>query len=388
MLDLVASSAVLEARRDPFLRDLTTLCSLDCGTDDKEGVDAVGRLVEALLVARGFSVERTPDHSGGDVLTARLRGRGDARILLLGHLDTVYPKGWAAVHPVSVDVGADTLRGPGTADMKAGILAGLYAVEALRTGGDDAWGEITFVLNADEETGSAFSSALIEHEAAGCAAALVLEAGRANGDIVVARKGFAVFDLFVQGRAAHAGVEPWKGRSAVLEMAHHIIALHALNDLYPGATVNVGVVDGGTRRNVVPAEAHALIDVRAVDVVSLDSLVAAVKRDAQQRTVPDTTTRLDAGIARPPLERSGGGDRLASWYGEAARALGISVGEAATGGGSDGNTTAALGIPTLDGLGPVGGDAHTPDEWVRLSSIVPRIAALAGLISSIAEARS
>ncbi len=380
--------ALIQERLDLFLNDLTALCSVDCGTDDKEGVDAVGGLVETLLVARGFSVERTPGRSTGDILTARLRGRGDARILLLGHLDTVYPRGWAAAHPVSVDSGSDLLRGPGTADMKAGVLAGLYAVEALREGGADTWGEITVVLNADEETGSASSSDLIEREASGCAAALVLEAGRANGDIVTTRKGSAVFDLFVQGRAAHAGVEPEKGRSAVLELAHHIIALHALNGLHPGATVNVGVMEGGTRRNVVPAEAHALIDVRAVDAAGLAALVAEIKRDAERRTVPDTTTRLEPGIARPPLERSAGGDRLAAWYGEAARALGVSVGEAATGGGSDGNTTAALGIATLDGLGPVGGDAHSPHEWVRVSSIVPRVVMLAGLISSIAEARS
>lgn len=385
MSDLTAILVLMQERLDLFLNDLTALCSIDCGTDDKEGVDAVGRLVEKLLVARGFSVERTPGQGTGDILTARLRGRGDARILLLGHLDTVYPKGWAAAHPVSIDADADILRGPGTADMKAGVLAGLYAVETLRDSGADAWGEITFVLNADEETGSIESSALIEGEAAGCAAALVLEPGRANGNIVTTRKGSALFDLFVQGRAAHAGVEPEKGRSAVLEMAHHIIALHALNGLYSGATVNVGVVDGGTRRNVVPAEAHALIDVRAVDAASLASLVADIERDAERRTVSDTTTRLVAGIARPPLERSVGGDRLAAWYQAAARAIGASVDPAATGGGSDGNTTAAIGIPTLDGLGPVGGDAHSPQEWVKVSSIAPRVAMLAGLLSSITE---
>src|SRR5205823_2410118 len=183
----------------------------------------------------------------------------------------------------------DVARGPGTADMKAGLLSGLYALDALRTVGFDRFAEIAFVLNSDEEVGSPTSKPLIEREAQECDAVLVLEAGRENGDIVSARKGVAQFTLHVHGRSAHAGVEPQKGRNAIVELAHQIVALQALSGTVPGATVNVGVVQGGTRPNVVPAEASADLDVRAVDRASLDAIIAAIRARIAHTTVPETT---------------------------------------------------------------------------------------------------
>ncbi|MCA1599515.1 MAG: M20/M25/M40 family metallo-hydrolase, partial [Chloroflexi bacterium] len=204
--------AYLQPKQDLILAELATLSMMDCGTDNKPGVDAVGRVMRARLESLGLDVEAHEGGDRGDTLVGRWRGAGRARLLLIGHLDTVYPLGWPREHPFHVE--GDSARGPGTCDMKAGVLVGLYALDALRASGFDDFAEIAFILNGDEEVSSPVSSAVIVREALGRDAVLVLEAARENGDIVSARKGFAQFDLHIQGRAAHAGVEPEKGRHA------------------------------------------------------------------------------------------------------------------------------------------------------------------------------
>lgn len=374
-----------QSRLDAFLSDLALLSGMDCGTHYKAGVDAVGAVMREKLEALGLTVESHDGGALGNSLVARWRGGGAARLLLIGHLDTVYPRDWPQQHPFYIE--DDVAHGPGTADMKAGLLGGLYALDVLRAAGFDRFAEIAFVLNSDEEIGSPSSKALIEREARGRDAVLVLEAGRENGDIVSARKGLAHFDLYVQGRAAHAGVEPQKGRNAIVELAHQITALAALNGTVRDATINVGVVAGGTRPNVVPAEAHAVLDVRAFLHDNLEAIIAAMRESVAHTTVPDTTVRLEGGITHLPMEKTPAIARLVEWCQEAAREAGFAVRDAATGGGSDGNVTAALGIPTLDGLGPVGGLDHSPREYVDIPSIAPRTAMLAGLIQRICLAR-
>jgi glutamate carboxypeptidase len=373
--------AYLHPKLDLFLTELATLSLMDCGTDNKPGVDAVGRVMRARLDSLGMDVEAHDGGERGDILIGRWRGAGRARLLLVGHLDTVYPLGWPEEHPFRVE--GDIARGPGTCDMKAGVLAGLYALEALRAAGFDDFAEIAFILNGDEEVSSPVSRAVIEREALGRDAVLVLEAARENGDIVSARKGFAQFDLHVQGRAAHAGVEPEKGRHALLELAHQIVALQALNGAIPGATVNVGVASGGMRRNIVPDEASAELDVRARNAAGMDAISAALRAQAARTTVPGVTVTLEGGVVRAPMEKTAASARLVEWCQQAARALGFTVQDAATGGGSDANNTAALGVPTIDGLGPIGGLDHSPREYITISSVVPRTAMLAGLIARI-----
>lgn len=373
----------LQARLASFLDELVLLSAVDCGTHNKAGVDWVGQYFRTKLATLGMRIETQPHARTGDTLVARGYGAGSARLLLIGHLDTVYPDGWPQAHPFTID--GDVARGPGTADMKAGLLAGCYALEALHAQGFDDFAEIAFVFNSDEEIGSPTSRELIEREAYGRDAALVLECGRENGDIVSARNGIAHYTLSVQGRSAHAGVEPERGRNAILELAHQVIAAQALNGSIPGATVNVGVISGGTVVNVVPAGAQAQIDVRARDQAGLDAISAALHKLATQATVPDTHATLAGTILRPPMEKTPATARLVSLYQIAARALGLDVHDAATGGTSDANFTAALGVPTLDGLGPVGGLDHGPDEYVRISSIVPRTLLLAELIRAIAR---
>ena len=375
----------LTPRLPEFLEQLAQLSMMDCGTYDKPGVDAVGHLIRGKAAAAGAAVETFDGGELGDTLVARWQGNGAVRLLLVGHLDTVYPQGWPQDHPFTIEGGR--AHGPGAADMKGGLLTGLYALDALRASGFANFAEIAFVFNSDEEIGSPSSTPLIRRLAEGRDAVLVLEAGRANGNIVSARKGMGTFGLTVTGQSAHAGVDPEKGRSAVLELAHQTIALHALADLPAGISVNVGAISGGTRPNVVAAEASAKIDLRARTVEDLERTIAAMQALAAAPTVQGTTVTLHGKIGHQPMVRTEAIGRLVELCREAARDAGFTVDETATGGGSDGNTTAAMGVPTLDALGPVGGSAHSPGEYLEISSIVPRAAMLAGLIQRVCENR-
>lgn len=370
--------AHLEAQREPFLADLAPLVNLDCGTHNKSGVDRAGDLMRACMVRFGLTVETTRVERYGDFLTGRVRGRGDARILLIGHLDTVYPDGTAAERPMAIHDGY--IVGPGANDMKAGLLAGAYAIGALLSVGFHDFAEIAFFCNSEEETGSPVSAAEIARLARDADACFVLEAARADGSVVSARKGGARFRFEVTGRSAHAGVEPEKGASAVHEMAHHIVALQSLSGLRPGTTVNVGVVRGGTRANVVADACDAEVDVRVTTSDDVEPVETAVRSVVASTHVPGTTTRLITRGWKHPMDRTPGIDRLVSLARGIAAELGFDLGDVATGGMSDANTVARVGTPVLDGLGPVGGRCHSPDEYVELDSIVPRTALLAGLV--------
>ena len=384
MPDLSALRRSVDARLPRFLAELESMVNIDCGSYTPDGVNRIADLVGAELGALGASVERHPHRPAadgaqlGDVVVGSLPGEG-ARILLIGHMDTVFEAGTAAERPFRVD--GDRALGPGVTDMKAGLLAGLHAIGALQeSGGRPA---ITFVANPDEEIGSPFSTGFIRELAPQHDAVLVLECARANGDIVSARKGIADYHLSITGRAAHAGVEPEKGRSAILEAAHQVLALHPLNGRWPTVTVNAGVIHGGTRPNVVAERCELQVDVRASTRESFEAAAAEVARVAASPTVADVRTDLRQLASHPPMEKSAAAARLVAMAVEIAGELGFQLRDAATGGASDANTTAALGLPTIDGLGPVGGDDHSVDEWLDVTSIVPRTTLLAGLIGRI-----
>jgi len=253
----------------------------------------------------------------------------------------------------------------------------------LQAAGFDGFGSITYVCNPDEEIGSPWSRSFILEAAGRSDVAFVLESGRENGDVVSSRKGVSDYRIEVVGRAAHAGVEPERGRSAILEASHKTIALHALNGRWPGVTVNAGVVHGGTRTNVVAERCVIEVDVRSPQEETLSAVEAEVERIANTHTVPDVSVNLTGGKWHRPMEKGEGGARLAALATRVASELGLELKDAATGGASDANTTSAAGVPTLDGLGPVGGDDHGPKEWIDLASVVPRICLLAGLISGV-----
>jgi glutamate carboxypeptidase len=310
------------------------------------------------------------------------------RALLIGHLDTVFDPGTAKERPFRVSDGR--AYGPGVTDMKSGLLAGLYAILALRAAADDdddwmPFERLVFVANPDEEIGSPASTAIIREAALGSDVAFVLECARANGDIVSSRKGTVDLRLTIRGRAAHAGVEPEKGRSAILEAAHLTIALQALNGRWPGVTCNVGVVKGGTRPNVVSEQAVLEVDLRSPSRAELEMAEAEIRAICAASTVPDVTTTIEEMGRHWPMEKLAASARLVDHAQALARRLGFAVRDAQTGGASDANTTSGLGVPTLDGLGPVGGDDHAPGEYLELDSIVPRVTLLAALLLATAR---
>jgi glutamate carboxypeptidase len=378
--------AAVAADLSDYLANLERLVNIDCGSYTPAGVNEVGRWTGEFLEALGATVEHRPDPAGrlGDTVVATFDGpAGAPRILLIGHLDTVFDPGTAADRPFRMEDGV--AHGPGVTDMKSGLLAGLHALKALiGERGGLPFERLVFVANPDEEIGSPSSTPHIREIAASMDAALVLECARANGDIVSSRKGILDARLHVQGRAAHAGVEPEKGRSAILEAARIVIDLHELNGRWPDVTVNVGVIGGGTRPNVVPERCSLEVDIRAVTRDALEVAEAEVRRLAAATEVEDTTVEVEVMARWWPMEKLERSGRLVEHAQAVAERLGFAVNDAATGGASDANTTAGMGIPSLDGLGPIGGNDHSPAEYLDVESIVPRTTLLAGLLLAIA----
>jgi glutamate carboxypeptidase len=371
----------ITTRRPRFLAELASLVNLDCGSYTRDGVNQVADFCADALRGLDAAVERIPHERLGDLVIGRLEGDGP-RVLLIGHMDTVFEAGTAVARPFRMD--GDRAFGPGVTDMKAGLLAGFHALAALRATGVKP--SVTYVCNPDEEIGSPFSSPHIRELAPQHDLAFVLECARANGDLVSARKGVADFHITVTGRAAHAGVEPEKGRSAILEAAHKVVALHALNGRWPGVTVNAGVIEGGTRPNVVAERCQVKVDVRAAAVAELEAATDALQQIVADVGVAGTHAEARRVSGHAPMEKTAATARLVALAQDVARDLGFDLGDASTGGASDANTTSGMGLSTLDGLGPIGGDDHSADEWLDVSSIVPRVALLAGLIARAPEA--
>lgn len=372
-------TAYLEARLPAYLEDLRQLCAIECPTSSKAGVDEAGAWVRRWLAAREWELREWPDATAGDCLAATVRGRGTLRVLLAAHLDTVYPIGIAAERPLRIE--GDTLLGPGSADNKSGLLSALYAMAALEDLGLlGSIGAITLLCGGDEETDMRVSLAAMRELAPEYDIALVLEAGRENGDIVGARKGGGNFVLETHGRAAHAGVEPEKGAHAVLALAHHIVALQGLNGMRDGVTVNVGVIAGGSVPNAVPDYAQAVIDTRAVQPEDIAPLIEALHAEAARTIVPGVRAALHGDWGAPPMAYTPDIAALAQLTDVCAQELGFRVQAAKTGGVSYANYLASMGLPVLDGLAPIGGLDHSPREYIQVSSIVPRTALLALLM--------
>lgn len=383
---------ILQDELPAYLEDLASLVNVDCGSYTKAGVDQVGQWTARFLERLGATIEIHAHETLGDTVVGTFEGEeGGPRVLLIGHLDTVFPEGTARQRPFRIDAGI--ARGAGVTDMKSGLLTGLYALMALRALGSDdeeslselPFERLVFVANPDEEIGSPSSSPIIRKLALEADACFVLECARANGDVVSARKGTVDLRLTVHGRAAHAGVEPEKGRSAILEAAHETVALQALNGRWPGVTCNVGVIQGGTRPNVVAEEAVLEVDLRATAREHLEAAEAAVRQIAATTTVPDAHVTIEEISRHWPMEKLERSERLVEHAVALAGRLDFALADCSTGGASDANTTAGLGVPTLDGLGPIGGNDHSPREYVEVDSIVPRTTLFAALLLAVAR---
>ena len=370
----------------PWLLDtIESLVRLESPTTDKAAVDRCGAELEHRLEAIGGRVSRLAGAERGDHVRAEFdsgspsTGDGNGQILLLGHVDTVWPVGQLARMPLETKNGR--MHGPGVFDMKAGIAIAMLATRALRERAGLLRRRVVMLWTTDEEIGSASSRRIIEDEARRSAAVLVLEPSLPGGAVKTARKGCGQYEMVVHGVAAHAGIDPAKGASAIHELAHQICRLYELPKNWPGLSLNVGTIAGGTRPNVVAEQAAAVVDVRAATSQQMQMFDEVVRR----QTARDVRTRVEisGGFDRPPLERSAGVERLYDQARAVAREMGFELAEGATGGGSDGNFTAALGVPTLDGLGAVGDGAHALHEHVEVATLADRAALVAGLIARI-----
>jgi glutamate carboxypeptidase len=369
------------AQRQWQLDALETLVRLESPSTDKTAVDRCGRELASRIETIGGRVRQLDQAERGNHLRAEFGGGEQPPILLLGHFDTVWDVGDLAQMPLRQEDGR--LHGPGVFDMKAGISMALAAMRALTTVRRGRLPHVVMLWTTDEEIGSGTSRLSIEAEARQSAAVLVLEPSLPGGAMKTARKGCGEFELVVHGVSAHAGIDPRKGASAIHELARQIVALETLRDLDRGVSVNVGVIGGGTRTNVIAAEARAAIDVRVPTMADAERVERALF--ALRPRASHTRLEVTGGVGRPPLERTADVVRLFETARDVAATLGRELGEGSTGGGSDGNFTAAIGVPTLDGLGPEGDGAHARHEYVILEDLSWRAAFLAALLVRLTE---
>jgi glutamate carboxypeptidase len=371
-----------QGRRDELLASAAELVAHESPSGDKARCDALAELIAARFAGLG-SVERVANQAGGEHVLTRIAAPAatDTRpALLLCHYDTVWPAGILAARPFRVE--GDTAYGPGLYDMKASIAMCELALRSLGPLGLSLARPLVMLITSDEEVGSPSSRALIEATARECAFALVLEPPvEPHGALKTARKGIGMYAVEFAGRAAHAGVEPEKGASAITELAQQVLAANRLADAAQGTTINVGIVRGGSGRNVVPASARMEIDARAWTLAEAARLDEAFRGLAP--VTPGVSLSVSGGFNRPPMERSSASIALF----ERARAIGAELGlaltEGSTGGGSDGNFTAAAGVPTLDGLGSPGQGAHAEHEQISVPGLVERTALLAALLTKL-----
>ena len=378
-VDVAALHRWLDARRPQLVDDLVAYVELETPSDDLALLKKGLAHVEEWLAERlGPPADRAHHESGehGDVVVLEYAGTGDRPLTLLAHYDTVWSAGTLDGWPVRVD--GDRVSGPGVFDMKAGLVQAAWAVRALRAA-DVPHPPLRLLLNGDEEVGSRFSRPLIEQACADAAAVLVFEAS-ADGALKTGRKGVGIFEVAARGVEAHAGLDPESGASAVDEIARLVLRLHAASDPAAGTTVNVGVVRGGTRSNVVAGTAHADVDVRVRSVAAQEHIDALLQGLAPHD--PRAEVAVRGGWNRPVMEPNAAISSVFALARRAAEQLGVELRETSVGGASDGNFAAAMGLPVLDGLGAVGGGAHARHEHVTVSGMVERSAVAAAVIAA------
>lgn len=374
-------NAWIDAQESAMVNFLQTLVNIDSGSYDKAGVDAVAAKIIERYRELGFEIEIFTNETLGNNYRIRHQDVENPEILILAHLDTVFSKGTVAERPFSIE--GDRAYGPGVIDMKASHVLVYYAIRALYEAGNDHYKNVEILLNCDEEIGSHSSRALIESSAKGKKAALVMEPARANGAIVSARRGVGTYQLKIEGKASHSGIAPEAGISAIQELSYKIQALHALSRHQEGLSVNVGIISGGTSVNTVAPNAYAEIDVRISTEAQGIEIDRAVKEVCSQPILEGIQLTLTGGINRPPMAKTEESAKLVDLVLAEAKALGLTIEDIATGGGSDASFTAGVGIPTVDGLGPVGGHQHSDKEYLELPTLTERTKLFAHLLAKL-----
>ncbi|MFC4404435.1 M20 family metallopeptidase [Gracilibacillus xinjiangensis] len=370
--------------QDDMLDLLEQLVNIDSGSYDKDGVNLIGDKMETLYQELGLQIQKHKQKDFGNHLSIhsmKCKGKSPS-ILIIAHMDTVFEKGTAAKRPFRIK--NNRAYGPGVIDMKASLVSVYYTMKALKKYNSKAFHEVEILLTSDEEAGSISSRKLIEEKAVGKKFALVMEPARKNGAIVSARRGKGHYTLEVIGKAAHSGIEPERGRSAIEELAHKIIQLYEITDEEAGIHVNVGLIEGGSSVNTISDHATAEIDVRFRNKEQAKVIEKQIEEISATTEVDGTKVLIDGEINRPPMEKTEKTERLLKIIKRVGNELQINIMDTETGGGSDASFPAALGIPTVDGLGPVGGNAHREDEYLELESFIPRTLLLAQVIEKLA----
>ena len=385
-------TAWLATQQQAMIDTLEAMVNTDGGSYDKAGVDAVGKIVKDFFEAQGIAVETVKGEKHGDCLravlpheggTVKARGNQAANIVLMGHRDTVFPKGEPTRRPFTIRDGR--AYGPGVADMKAGLVMNMFVLAAFKKFGG-APGPMIGLFTGDEEIGSPEGRPVIEEEARGARVVFNSEPGRISGNVVTGRKG-GVFSIFeIEGKAAHSGGNFEAGISAIGELAHKIVAIHALTDLKRGITLNVGLVSGGQSVNTVAPSATGQIDLRYVNPADRDEIMGKIHEIIAKSYVPGTKAKLTIKGEFLPLTQDEAAAKLFAMYQGAAKDAGLDVKGEFSGGCADSGFTTAQGAPTLCSVGPVGGLAHSPEEFLEVASFVPRAQALARAVLRLESA--
>ncbi|MBK7201873.1 M20 family metallopeptidase [Candidatus Amarolinea dominans] len=369
----------IAANQDLLIRDLLAWCALESPSNDPAATTRMAQMAAAHLAAAGAAVEIIPGQVNGSMVQATWAGGDGKPLLLLAHHDTVHPIGSLARNPPRVEDGR--VYGPGSYDMKGGALLAAAALAAIRSLGRPLPRPVILLSTADEELSSTDSRPLIEALARQAEAVLVLEPAFYGGELKTARKGVGTFTIRALGRASHAGGAHELGINAIVELAHQVRTLTDLTDYERGITISVGLIQGGSAVNTVPAAAEMQVDARVwrlEDAAWVNQQVYALRPH-----LPGASLQISGGVDRPPMERLPGTVRLFELARRLGQEIGLELVERAVGGASDGNFTAALGIPTLDGLGVCGDGAHTDEEYVLIGQLAPRAAVLAGLLLNV-----
>lgn len=377
--------AAAEKARPDQLKLLEEVVNIDSGTGDVEG----GRKVSAVLIPRlealGMTVEKIAAEAPNlpENLVATLKGTGKSRVLLIGHYDTVFGPGTVARWPYAVK--GDLATGPGVGDEKGGVIGGIYAIQILRDLGFKDFKQIVFLIESSEERGSPGTRKLIDRLLADADVELNLEPGDAPDVITVWRKGSTVLEIGVKGRAAHAGVAPQQGRNAAEELINQLKTTHQFPKTGDGTTLNLTVIEGGTRNNIIPEDAKATLSLRVREKPEVDRVIAALEASARSPTIPDTKVTIGRQNSFPPLPVNPATDALADRAEAIYAGLGMTLARGGNGGASESALAIEAGVPALDGLGPVGGDFHSDKEWIDLKSVTPRLYLLTKLLMDVAK---
>lgn len=359
----------LESKEEEMIKLIEDLVNIDSGTSDIEGVNKVAELYSSKLKEEDFHVRTVEFEEAGSSIVATKPGKNSKKVILMGHMDTVFPKGTVKERPFAIE--GRRAFGPGVVDMKSGMVVALYAAKALKHIGWDER-EIEVLMAGDEETGHLDSTAidLIKERAQGAEAIFNIETGRPNG-LVTERKGVGVFELHITGKAVHAGVEPENGISAIEELAHKIIEIHKLTNFETGTTLNVGIINGGTGANVVADSAYAKIDLRFVNEVEAQKTIEKIKEIAANTVLEGAKVKLIGGITFAPMVRTEANDKLYELVHKAGKELGLDLKGLSVGGGADSAFTSTI-APTVCAMGPVGGGNHSAEEYLELDTLVER----------------